>query len=253
MANEVMCPYCGAMISEKATVCRHCGRILTGSVKYDADGTGVWYGDAPDGHTGEEAARMRRKSRGVLWLIIALCTLLVIGFIGLFAYFAFDFVSSISDSQVEDVDTIINEITGTDPTEGADDINTLPDLPGGVLSDQISLLDKYVEALQKNDREAAAKLFHPAILEAYDNDAEAMLYDLDQHLSLYGGKIKGWSTVDSGAVDQDDLNDLNESLPVGIENAEVHLIELQPEQGDAIEIFLLMVQTAEGWSLYYSY
>ena len=253
MANEVMCPYCGAMISEKATVCRHCGRILSGSVKYDADGTGVWYGDAPDGHTGEEAQRMRRKSRGVLWLVIALCTLLVIGFIGLFAYFAFDFVSSISDSQVEDVDAIINEITSTDPTEGADDIDTLPDLPAGVLSDQISLLDKYVEALQKNDREAAAKLFHPAILEAYDNDADAMLYDLDQHLSLYGGKISGWSTVDSGAVDQDDLNDLNESLPVGIENAEVHLIELQPEQGDAIEIFLLMVQTADGWNLYYSY
>ena len=150
-------------------------------------------------------------------------------------------------------DLNINEITSTDPTEGADDINTLPDLPGGVLSDQTSLLNKYVEALQKNDREAAAKLFHPAILEAYDNDADAMLYDLDQHLSLYGGKISGWSTVDSGAVDQDDLNDLNESLPVGIENAEVHLIELQPEQGDAIEIFLLMVQTAEGWSLYYSY
>ena len=63
MANEVMCPYCGAMISEKATVCRHCGRILTGSVKYDADGTGVWYGDAPDGHTGEEAERLRRRSR----------------------------------------------------------------------------------------------------------------------------------------------------------------------------------------------
>ena len=153
----------------------------------------------------------------------------------------------------EDVDSIINEITSTDPTEGADDINTLPDLPGGVLSDQIDLLNKYVEALQKNDREAAAKLFHPAILEAYDNDAEAMLYDLDQHLSLYGGKIKGWSTVDSGAVDQDDLNELNESLPVDIQNAEVHLIELEPEQGDAIEIFLLMVQTAEGWSLYYSY
>ena len=31
------------------------------------------------------------------------------------------------------------------------------------------------------------------------------------------------------------------------------IIELEPEQGDAIEIFLLMVQTAEGWSLYYSY
>lgn len=253
MANEVMCPYCGAMISEKATVCRHCGRILTGSVKYDADGTGVWYGDAPDGHTGEEAQRMRRKSRGVLWLVIALCTLLVIGFIALFSYLAFDLVHNIADSQVEDVDSIISEITSTDPTEGADDINTLPDLPGVELSDQISLLNKYVEALQKNDREAAAKLFHPAILEAYDNDAEAMLYDLDEHLSLYGGKIKGWSTVDSGAVDQDDLDDLNESLPVGIENAEVHLIELEPEQGDAIEVYLLMVQTAEGWSLYYSY
>ena len=253
MANEVMCPYCGAMISEKATVCRHCGRILTGSVKYDADGTGVWYGDAPDGHTGEEAQRMRRKSRGVLWLVIALCTLLVIGFIALFSYLAFDLVHNIADSQVEDVDSIISEITSTDPTEGADDINTLPDLPGVELSDQISLLNKYVEALQKNDREAAAKLFHPAILEAYDNDADAMLYDLDQHLSLYGGKISGWSTVDSGAVDQDDLDDLNESLPVGIENAEVHLIELEPEQGDAIEVYLLMVQTAEGWSLYYSY
>ena len=253
MANEVMCPYCGAMISEKATVCRHCGRILTGSVKYDADGTGVWYGDALDGHTGEEAQRMRRKSRGVLWLVIALCTLLVIGFIALFSYLAFDLVHNIADSQDEDIDSIISEITSTDPTEGADDINTLPDLPGGVISDQISLLNKYVEALQKNDREAAAKLFHPAILEAYDNDAEAMLYDLDEHLSLYGGKIKGWSTVDSGAVDQDDLDDLNESLPVGIENAEVHLIELEPEQGDAIEVYLLMVQTAEGWSLYYSY
>ena len=45
MANEVMCPYCGEMISEKATVCRHCGRLLTGSMKYDADGTGVWYND----------------------------------------------------------------------------------------------------------------------------------------------------------------------------------------------------------------
>ena len=253
MANEVMCPYCGEMISEKATVCRHCGRILSGSVKYDADGTGVWYGDAPDGHTGEEAARLRRRSRGVLWLVIALCTLLFIGFIALFAYLAFDFAHNISESQVEDVDSIISEITDTDPTEGADDINTLPDLPGGVVSDQMNLIIDYVEALQKNDREAAAKLFHPAILEAYDNDADAMLYDLDQHLSLYGGKIKGWSTVDSGAVDQDDLNDLNESLPVGIENAEVHLIELQPEQGDAIEIFLLMVQTAEGWNLYYSY
>ena len=253
MANEVMCPYCGAMISEKATVCRHCGRILTGSVKYDADGAGVWYGDAPDGHTGEEAARMRRKSRGVLWLVIALCTLLVIGFIALFSYLAFDLVHNIADSQDEDIDSIISEITSTDPTEGADDINTLPDLPGGHVMDQMNLIIDYVEALQANDLEAAAKLFHPAILEAYDNDAKAMISELDDNYRFYGTKLVSFKTVDSGTVDQDDLNDLNESLPVNIQNAEVHLIALEPEQGDAIEIFLLMVQTAEGWSLYYSY
>lgn len=254
MANEVMCPYCGAMISEKATVCRHCGRMLTGSVKYDADGTGVWYGDAPDGHTGEEAERLRRRSRGILWAVIALCTLLMIGFIALFAYFIADFAQNAVEHS-DDVDSIIAEITESDPTEiaGSDDISTIPDLPGGVVSDQMALIMDYVEALEKNDREAMTKIFHPAIVEAYDGDIDAVISDLDEHETQYGMKLSGWETIDSEAVDADGLAELNEALPIGIENAEVHLIELTGESGSVVDVYLLLVQTAEGWSLYYSY
>ena len=234
MANEVMCPYCGEMISEKATVCRHCGRLLTGSVKYDADGTGAWYGDAPDGHTGEEAARMRRRSRGILWLVIALCTLLVIGLIALFTFLAFDLTKNIAEHQDQDIDT-------------------LPGIVNEMLSDQMTLITEYMTAFEKNDHPAAARLFHPAILEAYENDADAMLTDLDEHFSEYGTELSGWKTVDSEAVDAESVAELNQALPVGIENAEVHLLELTPASGGAIDVYLLIVQTADGWSLYYSY
>ena len=255
MANEVMCPYCGEMISEKATVCRHCGRLLTGSVKYDADGTGAWYGDAPDGHTGEEAARMRRRSRGILWLVIALCTLLVIGLIALFTFLAFDLTKNIAEHQDQDIDSIISEITDTDPTEiaGSEDIDTLPGIVNEMLSDQMTLITEYMTAFEKNDHPAAARLFHPAILEAYENDADAMLTDLDEHFSEYGTELSGWKTVDSEAVDAESVAELNQALPVGIENAEVHLLELTPASGGAIDVYLLIVQTADGWSLYYSY
>ena len=254
MANEVMCPYCGEMISDKATVCRHCGRILSGSVKYDADGTGAWYGDAPDGYTGEEAQRMRRRSHTAFWLVIALCTLLFVGFIALFAIFAVRFAQTAVENP-DEIESFIAEITNTDPTEiaGSGDIGTLPDLPGGVVSDQMNLIIDYVEALEKNDLDAMAAVFHPAILESYDSDVKAMVSDLDEHYPQYGMKLSGWTTVDSEAVGADDVAELNDALPVGIENAEVHLIELTGESGSVIEVYLLLVQTAEGWSLYYSY
>ena len=256
MANEVMCPYCGAMISEKATVCRHCGRILSGSVKYDADGTGVWYGDAPDGHTGEEAQRMRRRSRGVLWLVIALCALLVVGFIGIFTYLAFDLAREVADHQDSDIDSIIHSITDSDPTDPdvLDDIDTIPDLPvEGELPDQMTLVMDYVSALEQNDPAAAAKLFHPAILEMYDGDAEAMLSDLDEHFSAYGTELSGWKTVETETVDAESLEELNASLPVGIEAGEMYLLELTPTSGGVVDVYLLLVQTEGAWSLYYSY
>ena len=252
MANEVMCPYCGAMISEKATVCRHCGRILTGSVKYDADGTGVWYGDAPDGHTGEEAERLRRRSRGILWAVIALGTLLMIGFIALFAYFIADFAQTAVENS-NDVDSIIAEITESDPIEGSQDIDTLPGVVNEMLSAQMTLITDYMTAFEKNDHAAAAKLFHPAILAAYDGDADTMLADLDEHFSEYGTELAGWKTVDSEFVDAEGLAELNEALPVGIESAVVQLLELTPASEGSIVVYLLLVQTAEGWSLYYSY
>ena len=252
MANEVMCPYCGAMISEKATVCRHCGRMLTGSVQYDADGTGVWYGDAPDGHTGEEAQRLRRRSRGILWAVIALGTLLMIGFIALFAYFIADFAQTAVENS-NDVDSIIAEITESDPIEGSQDIDTLPGVVNEMLSDQMTLITDYMTAFEQNDHAAAAKLFHPAILEAYDSDADAMLTDLDEHFSAYGTELSGWETIDYEEVDSEGVAELNQALPIGIENAELHLIELTPKSGGAIDVYLLLVQTAEGWSLYYSY
>ena len=256
MANEVMCPYCGEMISEKATVCRHCGRMLTGSASYDADGTGDWYGAAPDVHTGEEAQRMRRRSRGVLWLVIALCALLVVGFIGIFTYLAFDLAREVADYQDSDIDSIIHSITDSDPTDPdvLDDIDTIPDLPvEGVLPDQMTLIMDYMTALEQNDPAAAAKLFHPAILEMYDGNAEEMLSDLDEHFSAYGTELSGWKTVDSEAVDAAGVQELNDALPVGIENAEVHLIELELRQGGTVDVYLLLVQTADGWNLYYSY
>ena len=265
MANEVMCPYCGAMISDQATVCRHCGRMLTGSVKYGADGSGVWYGDAPDGHTGEEAERLRRRSRGILWLVIALCTLLVVAFIGIFTYLAFDLARGASDQDRQDVDELIHSITeeGTLPESvlpddviqqsGEEDIGAVPDLVEGAVSDQYNLVIDYVEALQANDHAAAAQLFHPAILEAYALDADAMLTDLDAHFAQYGTALSGWKTADSEPVDADGLAQLDEALPVGIDQAEVHLLTLTPASGEEIEVFLLLVHTAEGWSLYYSY
>lgn len=260
MANEVMCPYCGEMISEKATVCRHCGRMLTGSVRYDADGTGAWYGDAPDGHTGEEAQRLRRRSRTTLWLVIALCVLLVVGFIGVITYLAVDLAHEAVDNQTGDVDSIIAEITESDPTEsdptdptGTDDIDTLPGVVDDLLSDQMTLVTDYMTAFEQNDHAAAAKLFHPAILAAYDGDADAMLADLDEHFSEYGTALAGWNTVDNEFVDAEGLEQLNEALPVGIESAAVQLLQLTPASGGSIVVYLLLVQTAEGWSLYYSY
>ena len=108
-------------------------------------------------------------------------------------------------------------------------------------------------ALEKNDREAMAKIFHPAIVEAYDGDIDAVISDLDEHETQYGMKLSGWETIDSEAVDADGVAELNEALPIGIENAEVHLIELTGESGSVVDVYLLLVQTAEGWSLYYSY
>ena len=255
MANEVMCPYCGEMISEKATVCRHCGRMLTGSVNYDADGTGVWYGDAPDGHTGEEAQRMRRRSRGVLWLVIALCVLLVAAFIGIFTYLAFDLTREVVGHQDSDIDSIIADITESNPTDpdDLDDIDEIPELLDGVLPDQMTLVMDYVSALEQNDPAAAAKLFHPAILEMYDGNAEEMLSDLDEHFSAYGTELSGWKTVETETVDAESLEELNASLPVGIEAGEMYLLELTPRSGGAVDVFLLLVQTEGAWSLYYSY
>ena len=255
MANEVMCPYCGEMISEKATVCRHCGRMLTGSASYDADGTGDWYGDTLDVHTGEEAQRMRRRSRGVLWLVIALCALLVVGFIGIFTYLAFDLAREVAGHQDSDIDSIIHSITDSDPTDPTelDDIDTIPDLLEGVLPDQMTLVMDYVSALEQNDPAAAAKLFHPAILEMYDGDAEAMLSDLDEHFSAYGTELSGWKTVETETEDSESLEELNASLPVGIEAGEMYLLELTPTSGGVVDVYLLLVQTEGAWSLYYSY
>ena len=257
MANEVMCPYCGEMISEKATVCRHCGRMLSGSVSYHADGTGAWYGDAPDGHTGAEAERLRRRSRGVLWLVIALCALLAAAFIGIFAYLAFDLAHEVVNNQDSDIDSIIQSITESetalDDAGTAEDINSIPDVLAGALPDQMTLVMDYVSALEQNDHDAAAGLFHPAILETYDGDADALLTDLDAHFSAYGTELSGWKTVDSEAVDAAGVQELNDALPVGIENAEVHLIELELRQGGTVDVYLLLVQTADGWNLYYSY
>ena len=265
MANEVMCPYCGEMISEKATVCRHCGRMLTGSIGYNPDGTGAWYGDTPDEHTGEGAERLRRRSRRTLWLVIGLCALLFAGMIAAFGLLAVDLAQDLNDSDIEDVDQLIESITGSGmlpesvlpdgvtQEAGDDDIAALPDLPGGVLTDQLNLVIDYVEALQKNDRDAAAALFHPAILEAYENDRDAMLTDMDEHLSEYGTKLSGWKLADSAEVEQDGIDEMNAVLPVSVSGAEAYLVELTPESGDVIEIYLLLVQTADGWSLYYSY
>ena len=80
-----------------------------------------------------------------------------------------------------------------------------------------------------------------------------MLADLDEHFSEYGTAIGGWKTVDNEFVDAEGLEQLNEALPVGIESAAVQLLELTPASGGSIVIYLLLVQTAEGWSLYYSY
>ena len=255
MANEVMCPYCGEMISERATVCRHCGRLLTGSASYRADGTGDWYGSAPDGHTGEEAQRLRRRSRGILWAVIALCVLLVVGFIGVFTYLAFDLAQETVATHDGNIDSIIADITESDPTDptGMDDINTIPDVVDGLLSDQMTLITDYMTAFEQNDHAAAAKLFHPAILAAYDGDADAMLADLDEHFSEYGTAIGGWKTVDNEFVDAEGLEQLNEALPVGIESAAVQLLQLTPASGGSIVVYLLLIQTADGWSLYYSY
>ncbi len=257
MANEVMCPYCGEMISEKATVCRHCGRMLTGSVSYHADGTGAWYGDAPDGHTGAEAERLRRRSRGVLWLVIALCALLAAAFIGIFAYLAFDLAHEVVNNQDSDIDSIIQSITESetalDDAGTAEDINSIPDVLAGALPDQMTLITDYMAAFEENDHPAAAKLFHPAILEAYENDADAMLADLDEHFSEYGTELADWKTVDSEFVDAEGLEQLNEALPVGIESAVVQLLELTPSSEGSIVVYLLLIQTADGWNLYYSY
>ena len=75
--------------------------------------------------------------------------------------------------------------------------------------DDFALITDYMTAFEQNDHAAAAKLFHPAILEAYENDADTMLADLDEHFSEYGTAIGGWKTVDNEFVDAEGLEQLN--------------------------------------------
>lgn len=87
----------------------------------------------------------------------------------------------------------------------------------------------------------------------YDGDAEAMLSDLDEHFSAYGTELSGWKTVETETVDAESLEELNASLPVGIEAGEMYLLELTPTSGGVVDVYLLLVQTEGAWSLYYSY
>lgn len=234
-ASDIMCPYCGEMIPEKAAVCRHCGRMLTP----ERDTTE---------RTGEAAARMRRKSHGTVWLIAILVTVLLVGIVAAFAVLMIRELPSGTE-----LDPWVNN-----PVSAAEELeeNIQTGLPATPDEEPeiAAFAEKYVSAFEQGS-DAVAALFPQAILDAYDGDVDAMIADLDVNNARYGTAVRESVVYATAPVEPDEAAELEDALGVEIARALAAGVLITPEESpdEPIDTLLLLVQIDGEWYLYYAY
>lgn len=234
-ATDIMCPYCGEMIPEKAAVCRYCGRMLTG----ERDTTE---------RTGEAAAKMRRRSHGLVWLIAILVAVFLIGIVAAFTVLMIRELPP----ETELGPWADNPVSAAEELE--ENIRTgLPATPDEE-SEIEAFAEKYVSAFQQGDA-AVAALFPQAILDVYDGDPNAVIAELDENRDHYGAAVREWSLLTTAPVGPDDVAELEDALGIDIDRAVAAEVLITPDAApdDPIDTALLLVKIGGAWYLYYAY
>ena len=234
-ATDIMCPYCGEMIPEKAAVCRYCGRMLTG----ERDTTE---------RTGEAAAKMRRRSHGLVWLIAILVAVFLIGIVAAFTVLMIRELPP----ETELGPWADNPVSAAEELE--ENIRTgLPATPDEEAEIE-AFAEKYVSAFQQGDA-AVAALFPQAILDVYDGDPNAVIADLDENRDHYGAAVREWSLLTTAPVGPDDVAELEDALGIDIDRVVAAEVLITPDAApdDPIDTALLLVKIGGAWYLYYAY
>lgn len=258
--REKRCPRCGGALADGAVVCRHCGSVLTGEG-----------GSAEPGFFGQEAVKLRRRRGTLFWLLMVLGIVCFIGLGALMGYLVYQGVSELADDP--DALSYLEQFTGEDADidAGIDALidgslqGNADDVLNNAVDDAAEVLDSlddvhlealgmaYVSCFSGNDRDAMAALFHPAALEAYEGDANAMIEDLDEQAYLYGTTLINPEFGGAIEVEANDVKELSDALGVSVERAMVMEYSAQSDAGEEVIMDLLCVRVDGQWYLYYAY
>lgn len=242
--HEAMCPYCGEMINEKATVCKYCGRMLRCDCDVHDSGSDGWAPAArtEDKRTGRPAEQARRRNRGKLWGCLITAILLTIGFIGLVSALIFGFINNHS----EDFDEFWSELVDGD----IDELDIFDTDTVSLDEPVTDLVQRYVGAFSENDHEAMAGLYVPAIRDYYEGETDQMLADLDDWFDQYGKEADRFVPIGQDEMDVDDLSEAADALGVTFDRAADAQVEVLFKDGDSFYLDLIVVEMDGSWYLY---
>ncbi len=275
--NEAMCPYCGEMINERATVCRYCGRTIRCGCDVHEGGEDGWRpARREDRHTRPSTGRSARPSTGqsarpttgqsarpsarpiagqgkgkspgclIVVIMILLCFIVAVSAL------LFGFVRSRS-GDLEEIWSVLTE-GGDFDGFGIFDDSDAPDDPVISLSDMeapvASIAERYVDALTSDDRNAMAELFLPEIRSLYDGETEEMLAVLDSGFDRYGEQVDRIIPLGQEELSSEDFADSAEALDVTLDRVVDARLELLFENGEDQYIDLIVVETDGSWYLY---
>ena len=274
--NEAMCPYCGEMINERATVCRYCGRTIRCGCDVHDSGTDGWRPvRSEDSRPGRSAAPNTGHSRPVTshersrpapssaprrrngsGCGIALAVIVI--FIAILAA-AFALLLGYARDHSDRFDEIISYLTDengagdADVPDGFDGLDDLDD--SNSFSDELeapiaNIAGRYVGALTTDDREAMAELFIPEIRGYYDGETDQMLEDLDEWFENYGDEVDRMIPLGQNELSTDDLDEAAEALGVTFDRVVDAQIELLLKDGEEIDVDLILVEMDGSWYLY---
>ena len=245
--HEAMCPYCGEMINEKATVCKYCGRMLRCDCDVHDSGGDGW---APAAHsedkrTGRSAEQARRRNRGKLWGCLIVAILLTVGFIGLASALIFGFINNHSG----DFDEFWSELVD-DGEIDADDLDIF-DTETASMDDPVAdLVQRYVGAFSENDHDEMAQLYVPEIRGFYEENTDEMLAALDSWFDQYGKEVDRFVPIGQDEMDVDDLSDAADALGITFDRAADAQAEVLFKDGDSFYLDLIVVEMDGAWYLY---
>lgn len=241
-----MCPYCGEMINERASVCKYCGRMLRCDCDVHDSGNDGWRpAPSEDRRTGQSAQRARRRNRGKLWGVVIGLILLVMCVIAAISALIFGFVrENINESDFDDFWSDLIEDGDIDAPDEYFSGSTELEAPIA------NLADRYTGALTTDDHEAMAELFVPEIRTYYENETDEMLTDLDEWFDYYGKAVDRMMPTGQDDLPTEDFSDAEEALGVTFDRAVDAQILLLFEDGEELYVDLVAVETDGSWYLY---